>query len=81
MLVTTKWPSDRDALLEQREEEMKGKHWKTLIEKGLEVRRFQPELPSSAWDVINLLLHLIDLSFLARELGPKDIVFPYVSIS
>ena len=55
VLVTTNWPPHRDDILERREEEMKGEHWKTLIKKGFDVRRFQ-ENPSSAWDVISLLL-------------------------
>ena len=55
VLVTTNWPSDRDAVLEHREKEMKGEHWKTLIENGLDVRRFQ-RTRSSAWDVIHPLL-------------------------
>ena len=55
VLVTTRWPSHRDDVLERREEEMKGEHWKSLIDKGLDVRRFQ-RTRFSAWDVINLLL-------------------------
>ena len=55
VLVTTNWPSDLNDVLERREEEMKGEHWKTLIEKGLDVRRFQRD-SDSAWDIINHLL-------------------------
>jgi len=55
VLVTTNWPSNPDAILEQREKEMRGEHWKTLIGNGLQVHRFQ-QTRSSAWDIINLLL-------------------------
>ena len=55
VLVTTNWPSDHDDVLVRRENEMKGEHWKSLIEKGLEVRQFQRNEPS-AWDIINFLL-------------------------
>ena len=58
VLVTTNWPLDRNAVLEEREAEMKGEHWKMLIEKGLEVCRFQRN-QSSAWSIINLLLQSI----------------------
>ena len=68
VLVTTNWPSDRNVVLERREEEMKGEHWKTLIEKGLDVRRFQRNR-DSAWDIINNLLKGIP-SVLSRR---KDI--------
>ena len=55
VLVTTNWPSHRDEVLEQRQKEMKDKHWKRLVEKGLDIRRFQQNR-SSAWEIINLLL-------------------------
>ena len=71
MLVTTK--SDRDPTLE---EKMKWEHWKML---RLEVRRFELNL-SSAWDVMHLLLHPINLSP-PYQPGERDIIFPLVSIS
>jgi hypothetical protein len=58
VLVTTNWPSDPNAVnavLERREEEMRGEHWKTLIEKGLDVRRFQRNR-ESALDIVGRLL-------------------------
>ena len=55
VLLTTNWLSDHNTILERREEEMKGEHWKTLIDKGLEVHRFHRNR-SSAWEVINTLL-------------------------
>ena len=64
VLVTTNWQPDSNAVLEQREKELKHEHWKTLIEKGLKVRRFQGNQPS-AWDVINL--------FLQRERNNSDL--------
>ena len=63
VLVTTKWPSDDNVVLERREEEMKGEHWKTLIEKGLDVRRFQQNR-DSAWGIISHLLEGIPSTLL-----------------
>ncbi|KIM39590.1 hypothetical protein M413DRAFT_193656 [Hebeloma cylindrosporum] len=79
VIVTTNWPSCSDPILEKREQEMKDEHWKTLIEAGLQVRRFQGD-SSSAWRVIDSLLDGINasppISRKGREIGPKDIVFP-----
>ena len=66
VLVTTNWPSDRNVVFERREEEMKSEHWKTLIEKGLDVRRFQQNR-DSAWDIINHLLEGIPSIFSRRN--------------
>ena len=65
VLVTTNWPSDRNVVLERREEEMKDEHWKSLIEKGLDVRRFQRNR-DSAWDILGHLLEGIP-SVLSRR--------------
>jgi len=54
-LVTTKWPPNSDAVLQQREMEMRDEHWKTLIAMGLKVRQFQRN-QDSAWEIINELL-------------------------
>jgi len=88
VIVTTNWPSNPDEYLYQREKEMKEKHWQTLIENGLQVWRFLGDY-TSAWDVINSLLHHVDLSPTSKlpingkeiKLGRQDIVFPLVSIS
>jgi hypothetical protein len=55
VLATTNWPSGLSADLERREEEMKSEHWNTLIEQGLDVRRFQRNR-DSAWGIIGHLL-------------------------
>jgi hypothetical protein len=55
-LVTTNWSSDPYDVLDRREEEMKGEHWKPLIENGLRVFRFQRNM-ASAWVIINSLLN------------------------
>ncbi|KIM39591.1 hypothetical protein M413DRAFT_74822, partial [Hebeloma cylindrosporum] len=55
VLVTTNWPLGCSDVLEQREAEMKGEHWRTLMEKGLEVRRFH-RTRDSAWDIIDHVL-------------------------
>jgi len=74
VLVTRKSPSNHDTVLE---EEMKGEHWKML---RLEVRGFELN-QASAWNVMRLLLHPINLSPPSYEPGEKDIIFPLVSIS
>ena len=74
VLVTTKCPSNRDPTLE---EEMKGEHWKMM---RLEVRGFELN-QGSAWDVMRLLLHPINLSPPSYKPDEKDIIFPLVSIS
>ena len=71
MLVTTNWPSDSDTLLERREEEMKGEHWKTLIEKGLQVHRFHRD-KSSAWNIINQLLRGMQSISVVMQLSDAD---------
>jgi hypothetical protein len=71
VLVTTNWPLDRDAVLEQRETEMKGEHWKTLIEKGLQVHRFHRD-KSSAWNIINHLLRGMQSISIVMELTDAD---------
>jgi len=88
VIVTTNWPWYPDEDLDQREEEMKDDHWKTLIGNGLQVWRFLGHY-NSAWAVINSLLHHVDLSPTSKlpingkeiKLGRQDIVFPLVSIS
>ncbi|KAJ3516333.1 hypothetical protein NLJ89_g1186 [Agrocybe chaxingu] len=61
-LVTTNWESNNKEVLERRESEMKAEHWKTLIDKGVKVQRFQRDSGSrSAWDVLNTLLGHIDV--------------------
>ncbi|KIM39593.1 hypothetical protein M413DRAFT_193716 [Hebeloma cylindrosporum] len=85
LIVTTNWPSCSDAFLEKREQEMKEEHWKTLIDNGLQVWRFQGNY-SSAWRVINSLIHRINVSAPSPSstrrteinLGPKDIIFPII---
>ena len=71
VLVTTNWPSDSDTLLERREEEMKGEHWKTLIEKGLQVHRFHRD-KSSAWNIINQLLRGMQSISVVMQLSDAD---------
>jgi hypothetical protein len=66
VLVTTNWPSDRNAVLEGREEQMKGEHWNTLVEKGLHVRRFQRDR-DSAWNIITHLLQGMPSILLQRN--------------
>jgi len=66
MLVTTKWPPNSDAVLQQREVEMRDVHWKTLIAKGLKVRQFQRN-QDSAWEIINELLQDIPGILLQRN--------------
>jgi len=71
VLVTTNWPSDSDALLERREEEMKGEHWKGLIGNGLQVRRFHRD-KSSAWNIINHLLRGMQSISIVMQLNDVD---------
>jgi len=71
VLVTTKCSSTT------LEAELKGEPWKML---RLEVRGFELN-QGSAWDVMRLLLHPINLSPPSYKPGEKDIIFPLVSIS
>jgi len=84
VIVTTNWPPNPGAKLEQREQELKDGQWKAF-----QVCRFLGESSTSAWSVINSLLHHVDLSPTSElpindkeiKLGRQDIVFPLVSIS
>ena len=62
---------DRAAVLERREEEMKGEHWKTLIDNGLQVRRFHRD-KSSAWNIINHLLRGMQSISIVMQLTDAD---------
>ncbi|KAG1862948.1 P-loop containing nucleoside triphosphate hydrolase protein [Suillus tomentosus] len=57
ILVTTKWSEVREEVGESREQQLKSSFWQEMIAHGSQVARFlKPDLPESAWDVLEPIL-------------------------
>ena len=54
VLVTTKWGEIRKEVGEQREKRLKETHWKTMIDHGSQIRRYNCSY-DSAWEIVNLI--------------------------
>ena len=55
VLGTTKWDEVKPDKGQQREQELKDKHWKEMLERGSVIMRVDTD-PSSVWEIINRIL-------------------------
>lgn len=57
VLVTTKWSEVLEEVGNKREQQLKSSFWQEMIQHGSQVARFEePNLPESAWDVLEPIL-------------------------
>ncbi|KAG2119830.1 P-loop containing nucleoside triphosphate hydrolase protein [Suillus discolor] len=57
VLVTTKWSEVQEEVGKRREQQLKSSFWQEMIQHGSQVARFhEPNLPESAWDVLEPIL-------------------------
>ena len=59
VFVTTSWEMGAADDCERREEQLKSSHWKPMIDKGADVRRFR-ETGDSAWEILKIFLQRVD---------------------
>ncbi|RXW12388.1 hypothetical protein EST38_g13465 [Candolleomyces aberdarensis] len=61
VLVTSKWGRDSERDFHKREGELKGKHWKTMMDGGARVERLvSGEEQASAWGIVRSILDRVE---------------------
>ena len=74
VLATTKWAKLPESDGSRRENELKSVHWKEMVDKGLQVRRFMSK-QDSAWGILAALLNTHDMILV--DGNETDIVIPF----
>jgi hypothetical protein len=76
VFVTTSWQMDAPDDHERREEQLKSNHWRPMIDKGANVRRFLGTGDSAqAWEILKILLqHADHLADIDRLLIQQEVV-------
>ena len=80
VLATTKWSRVSESDGSRREAELREVHWKPIVEKGSQVRRFLGN-QESAWDILAVFIQreITQMKVPEEVFSRSDIVVLYVS--